>query len=144
MHLNQWKSLLSTHQRPLQLTHLQVPQPPQPQITMESLHQNLLQKLQSANDPSMQPEHPATGPLLQKLAELQELAQTGQLKGVGLFWSVPGGYNCFITNLGGDVFGLYGYTAATTDRYMGEYLDNQMELEDSEDFDDPEDEETTF
>lgn len=97
---------------------------------MEEIHQQLLQRIHQHNEAhSMQQDT-----IIERLDLLKELALNGQIKGIGLFWTVDDGYNCFITNNHGNVFGLHGYISAATDRYIQEYLNDKEDyIEEDED-----------
>ena len=57
-----------------------------------------------------------------KLRELSRAAGNGDINGVAVFWAARDGYNCVITNLAGDAFGLIGYINASTAAHMQRFV----------------------
>lgn len=130
MRLNQWKSLLTTSQNPLQLTRSAPGQPLQTLQTPQTVHpaaQAFLQALLSQKAQSEQSQEMKNPKLYETLQALADRAASGEINGIGVFWADPDGYSCFISNISGDAFGLFGYIRASSQFHMQNFLDKGLE-----------------
>lgn len=67
--------------------------------------------------------------LYETLQTLADRAASGEINGIGVFWADPDGYSCFISNISGDAFGLFGYIRASSQFHMQNFLDRGLEPE---------------
>ena len=140
MRLNQWKSLLTTHQIPL-TTHpereqgLSAP-------TAEQLQHYIVSKFMTPGTLD-EPEQPklTAGDLdtIERLQTAIDQIKQGKMHGLGLFYCQDDGYHSTISTMNcSDLFGLTGYITASTEYYIQNHIDYSRNGDDDDEDEDDE------